>query len=179
MVVNIKEKDVSEQAKVTYLNSVTHLHINYDVILAQKTSFLIAVSALILTLSISEILSSSFITLPSLLQISIGLIAVGNAVGILLLLKAENFRPSRLSKAFHPLSLEEFHNEAKKDFLKDVKNILSSENKIINDFSNQIFLMKKDMFRKTKVIKLARRFIISPLFVATILVAIQLYIFLI
>ncbi len=178
MVVNFKEKEVPEQAKVTYLNSVTHLHINYDMILAQKTTFLIAVAALILTISISEVLSASFVALAPLFQISIGVIGIGNAVGVLLLLRAENFRPTHLTKTFHPLSLEEFHEEAKKDFFKDIQKTTSSEKQIIEDYSNQIFVMKEDMYKKTRVIKLARRFIISPLFVATVLVAIQLYGFL-
>lgn len=178
MVLNSQKKKVPESAKMTYLNSVTHLHINYDLILAQKTAFLIAVAALILTLALTEMLKPSFIGWPPLLQISLALVALGNAIGVLLLLTAENFRPTKLVKSFHPLSLEEFHEEAKSDFEKDVERITTSEKAIIQDYSDQIFRMKEDMFKKTRMIKLARRFIIAPLFIATLFIAIHLYAFL-
>jgi len=178
MILNSSKKPVSESAKMTYLNSVTHLHINYDLVLAQKTAFLIAVAALILTISITGMLAEEFIATPILIRLSAIIIALGTAIGVLLLLSAENFKPSRLVNSFHPLSLEEFHAEAKTKFEKDIERLTSSEDAMIKDYSDQILAMKEDMFKKTRVIKLARKFIIYPLFISTILVLIQLYGFL-
>lgn len=178
MILNSSKKQVSESAKMTYLNSVTHLHINYDLVLAQKTAFLIAVAALILTISITGMLAEEFVSTPLLIRLSAIIIALGNAIGVLLLLSAENFKPSRLVKSFHPLSLEEFNEEANTKFKKDLGKLTSSEDAMLKDYSDQILYMKEDIFKKTRVIKLARKFIIYPLFISTVLVAIQLYAFL-
>jgi len=104
---------------------------------------------------------------------------LSNAFGVLLLFSAENFKPSKIVRSFHPLSIEEFREENTARFKKDLEILLNKEENMIEDFSNQILAMKQDMFEKTRIIKLSRKFIISPLFLATIFVAIQLAIFLI
>jgi hypothetical protein len=178
MVLNRQPKRVSESAKMTYLDSIIHLHINYDLILAQKTAFLIALSALILTISVGLMFHNSFESFPPLIKLAVIIVPLSNVFGVLTLFSAENFKPSRIVSSFHPLSIGEFREENKRSFKNDLERLLSKEESMIEDYSNQILSMKEDMYNKTRIIKLSRKFIILPLFVSTVLVAIQLAIFL-
>lgn len=162
--------------KFNYLSSIINLHINHQEILAQKTGFLVAVSALILTIVLSVLFNSVVEEIPILIKGGLILLALGSAFSIIVTISVEKILPVKRVKSFHPLSLEEFHDEAKQLFYKDLVKTCSSNKFMFEDFSNQILEMKEDIFKKTAKIALAINFLTVPLFIMTMLIVIQLFI---
>ncbi|MFW5746645.1 MAG: hypothetical protein ACOCWQ_03815 [Nanoarchaeota archaeon] len=174
-----KKRKPSATPRFTYLNSIIHLHINYHLILEEKTAFLVAVAALILTIGISEILNPSFLNYPFLLKVAIIIASFGTAFSILISINAEKTAPVKRVMSFHPLSLTEFHEEAKTQFYMDLEKLCEDEEDMVRDYSDQIWHMKEEIYRKTQRIKWASALLLSSLFVGTLLAAIQLYIYII
>lgn len=174
--VSIKYPLKTRMSKSEYLSSIVNLHINHQVILAEKTGFVVAVSALILTIALSALFNTAVGTIPDLIKYGLVLLAIGCSFSIVMTLTVEMVNPVRKVHTFHPLSLDEFHDEAKKSFYNDLVKTCSSEKSMIQDFSNQILDMKEEIFNKTNKISLAIYGVIIPLFVMTILSGIQLII---
>lgn len=165
-------------SKSEYLSSIVNLHINHQVILAEKTAFLVAVSALILTIVLSALFNSSIQNIPLLIKSGLVLLAMGSAFSIIMSISVEMINPVKKVSSFHPLSLEEFHDEAKETFYKDLLKTCKSEKSMVEDFSNQILEMKEDIYKKTSKISVAIYCLTVPLFVMTILACIQMYLLL-
>jgi hypothetical protein len=172
-----KRKDIPEVAKFTYLSNIIQLHINYHLILAQKNGFLVAVCALVLTLGFTEILNPKFVAYPLMFQIAITVASLGGVLSIFQLMSAEKTEPVKKVTTFHPLSLTEFHDEAKIKFNNDLRNMCRNEKGIVLDYSNQILHMKETTYRKTKKMWLATAMLFGSLFLGTFLAAVQIMIY--
>ncbi len=165
----------NNHSNLAYLSSIINLHINHQVILAEKTGFMIAVGALILTISLTIISQEYFKSLSLLLQLATIVSALGCALSIIMAVSVELVKPLKKVKSFHPLSLEEFNEEAKDKFKKDLIIVCDSKAKIIDDFSSQILEMKEEIYKKTKVISSGLYLLLIPLFIATLLICVYLY----
>jgi len=154
-----EKKRSKKNITFNYLSDIVKLHMNYEILLTEKIGFLVAIAALILTLTISEIIGKRFLEYPILVQISLVIVSVGAAIGIILTLSAETPEKIKRVKTFHPLSITEFNEESSLRFNEDLKKI-----------------MKNAIYKKSRNVGIATKLIIGSVLFAAFLACIQLYI---
>lgn len=173
-----KKKEIPEEAKFTYLGNIIHLHSIYENMLTEKTGFLVAVAAIVLTVCATLMLGADFSTFPMAVQLAIITPCLGAALCVVLSISAERTDNIKRVTTFHPLSITEFHDEARQKFSKDIAKVLGNEVSVIDDYSAQILHMKEAIYTKNRNIKWAMNLLIFSLFGATLFICVQLFIFL-
>jgi len=171
-----EKKRSKKNITFNYLSDIVKLHMNYEILLTEKIGFLVAIAALILTLTVSEIIGKRFLEYPILVQISLVIVSVGAAIGIILTLSAETPEKIKRVKTFHPLSITEFNEESSLRFNEDLKKIMKNDGHILRNYSSQIMNMKNAIYKKSRNVGIATKLIIGSVLFAAFLACIQLYI---
>lgn len=170
------KKRFKKNVTLTYLGDIIKLHMDFDILLTEKIGFLVAIAALLLTLSISGIVAEGFSSYPTLIKFALIVASVGAAFSIIMSISAEKPEKIKKVKTFHPLSLIEFNEESSRKFNNDLHSILKNDEKIIKNYSDQTLHMKEQIYKKSRKVALATYTLIGSVLLAALLACLQMYI---
>lgn len=160
----------------TFLGDILKLHMDYEILLTHKIGFLVAISALILTIALTGFLRKEFIGIPRLLKLGVIIAAIGASFCIIICLSAERPEDIRKIKGIMPLSttIASEYSEAKA--YSELKKIYGNKEKMLKSYSEEMLHLKKAVYEKGRKFTVAIFTLIACMLIAAGLAGIQLYI---
>ena len=158
-----------------FLGDALKHHMDFDILLTQKIGFLVAISALVLTLTLTVFFSNKFPGFSSLLKLGVVAASIGASFCLIICLSAEGPEFIKRTRKLDALSSTSITDLSSARFFEELKKTASDGRKVMKSYSDELFILKHKVYQKEKKFTFAISTLIGSVLIAAVLAAFQLY----